>query len=289
LAGVWRAIHAKAPTAQVVNLTNPAGIVTRAAAAAGLRVVSVCDSPITFTAAIASALARGVDDVRTEYVGMNHAGFWAGGTEDERIAAIAAAPGIEPRDVAAMGALPASYLAYYLHPERLLAGQVGTEPRAQRLRRLQAELLAGFAVDAPRVEGADGDHHRLRRGAGWYGLSVVPLIDAVANGADAPLIIGRANGGRVPWADDEATIEGPVRVGRGATFEPQVPVDLPAAAAALLERHAAYESLTVAALAGPPDRPPVRIGLVRALAANPMVPSVAIAERLVDRILAASP
>lgn len=131
-----------------------------------------------------------------------------------------------------------------------------------------------------------------RRGALWYGVSVVPLLDAVLHGSDETSILGLPNAGDVPWAPPGAIVEIPTRVAAGGTFRREHAADLPAPAADLLARHAIYEALAAEALAGAMDPralAPRREALVRALAANPMVPTVALAGRLVDAILAGSP
>lgn len=280
----WDRIARLTPGALVVNLTNPSGVVTQAAGIRHrFRVVSVCDSPVTFVDDVAGATAIDRATVRAAYVGMNHAGFWAGDDRASRLAALLAAPGIDPEDVEMLGALPTPYLRFYLHPDRQLAAQrAAPEPRSAGLKRLEAALLAQYAG------GPDGVR-TARRGAQWYGLSVVPLLDAIAHGSDDTVVVGLPNRGRVAWAPDQATIEGPTRVDAGGTFRPAPVAALPAAAQALLERHADYEARTARALAAATERPPGRDELVAALATNPLVGDTGRAAPLVDRILTASP
>jgi 6-phospho-beta-glucosidase len=286
---VWRAIGRTAPAATTVVLTNPAGLVARAAARAGLHAVSVCDSPVTFTREVAAVLGRAVDEVRAGYVGMNHAGFWAGGAADDRRSALVAAPGIEPDDVARLGALPTPYVRYYLHPDREIAAQrAQATPRAERLRALERDLLDDWAAAGAAPSGGP-PRAAPGRGAAWYGLAVVPFLDALVNPRSEPLILGLPNGGRVAWAGDDATIEAPARVEGAGRIVPMRAAALPSPAAALLARHAEYEASTMAALEHAHDRPPDRAALVRALSANPLVGSLELAGGLVDRILAASP
>src|SRR5258706_11575736 len=63
--------------AMLINLTNPAGIVTQAARIGfGLDVISVCDSPLDLLAAAGGRL--GLADatrLRARDVGMNHVGW----------------------------------------------------------------------------------------------------------------------------------------------------------------------------------------------------------------------
>jgi 6-phospho-beta-glucosidase len=286
LAATWDRIAARAPRALVINLTNPSGIVTAATIRhASLNVVSVCDAPVMFVETISKATARAVADVRAGYIGMNHAGFWAA-PDSESAAAAAATTGVDPEDIATLGALPTAYLRFYLHPDRQLAAQLAsTESRAQVLKRLEAEMLGQYAGGVPPAA-------QSRRGALWYGVSVVPLLDAVVHGSDETFILGLPNAGDVSWAPPGAIVEIPTRVAAGGIFRRDHAADLPAPAADLLARHATYETLAAEALAGATDPRMLASrsdALVRALAANPMVPTIEVARRLVDAILATSP
>jgi 6-phospho-beta-glucosidase len=287
LAATWDRIAARAPRALVINLTNPSGIVAAAMIhSTGLSVVSICDAPVTFVEAIAKTTGRAVVDVRADYVGMNHAGFWAGPDRATLLAAASATSGVDPEDIAVLGALPTPYLRFYLHPDAQLAAQLAsTESRAQVLKRLEAEMLGQYA-------GGVDPAAQSRRGALWYGVSIVPLLDAVLHGSGETFILGLPNAGDVPWAPPGVIVEIPTRVAVGGTFRRDHAADLPAPAADLLARHATYEALAAEALAGATDPralAPRREALVRALAANPMVPTIAVAGQLVDAILASSP
>ncbi len=284
---IWDRIAAVAPDAFLINLTNPSGIVTQAATAhTGLRFVSVCDAPATFVDAIARAIGRQSAEVRQAYAGMNHCGFWVDPSPDITRSAIAATSGIDVDDVTRLGALPTAYVRFYLHPDRQLAAQLAaSESRAQALKRLEAEMLAQYAAHV------DATQH-TRRGALWYGVSIVPLLDAVANGGTEPVVLGLPNASAVGWAPDDAIVELPTNVGRGGALTRRPAVELPDSVTRLLSRHATYETLTARALAGvrsPDDLVERRSELVEALAANPMLADADLAGRLVDEILARSP
>ena len=84
-------------------------------------------------------------------------------------------PGRERRP--ADGAIAAPYVRYYRHPDQMLAAQLGTAVRAETLQGLEEELLTAYA---------DGRGGIARRGAVWYGLAVVPLLEAWWHGATDP-------------------------------------------------------------------------------------------------------
>ena len=173
LAPLWDALMAHASDAFIINLTNPSGIVSQAATAyTGLRIVSVCDGPTAFIAGVAAATGRGAADIVTGYAGLNHVGFWADAGVEVLQSALGATKGVDSEDVASLGALPTPYLRFYLHPDRELTKQrAAVESRAQELQRMEADMLAQYSAG---VEPGS----QTRRGAVWYALTIVPLIDA---------------------------------------------------------------------------------------------------------------
>lgn len=287
LAPLWDALLAHASGAFIINLTNPSGIVSQAATAyTGLRIVSVCDGPTAFIDGVAAATGRAWADVVTGYAGLNHVGFWADAGVDVLESALGATKGVESEDIASLGALPTPYLRFYLHPDRELAKQQATgESRAQQLQRMEADMLAQYSA------GVDPES-QTRRGAVWYALTIVPLIDAVIRGSADATVLGLPNSGAVDWAPSEAMVELPTRVAAGGHLERLPAATFSDATVALLKAHAAYEDATARALTGASSRDDVvarRGVLVAALAQNPLVEDEALAMRLVDHILAHSP
>jgi 6-phospho-beta-glucosidase len=271
----WEDVARIASEALVVNLTNPAGIVVQAARREfGLDVVEVCDSPISLCAAVAHAYAMPEGAARRRYLGMNHVGWWIPADGDTATPIASLANGVTPGVVDAYQALPGPYVRYYASPGRVAREQADGPPRAAVLRGLEAAILSAYGrgtADAP------------PRGAPWYRLAVVPLLDAWTNGSDEPLIAGRPSSD--PRLPPDSVVESAWIV-RSRRFRlAGDPPSLPALPQAILELHAAYERLVVdAILAGSPKG-----ALVRALAANPMVRDVEVATELVEDVLATSP
>jgi 6-phospho-beta-glucosidase len=275
----WQEIAEWAPDPLVVNLTNPAGIVHQAARREfDLRIVGACDSPVAHVRAIAVRLGRPIERVTSRYVGMNHVGWYVPEDRTEIGTLADLAVGQDPEAVAVQEAVGAPYVRYYIHPDRILTTQrAAAETRAAALQRLETDMLGGYERAEPAT---------VRRGAAWYGLAIVPYLDAWLHGSAGPLIAGVANEGRLEGVPDGAMVELPVVVATpGAAALPLEPVPLPPFPAALLAAHAAYETLTVDAILGGSTRR----SLVRALLANPLVTSLDQAARLVDAILAGSP
>lgn len=265
---LWRDVLERAPGALVVNLTNPAGIVQQAAEVdSGLTVMSVCDSPITLTDAVAERLGVTASSVRTRYVGMNHLGWYVPDDPGALRKLDGIPSGIQPLVAALHEAVPSAYVRYYVDPEPLLRAQLAGPTRAQRLLEVERESLDAIA----RKEVPDAS----RRPAVWYKQAVVPLIDAWLNGSDEVLIAGARNGARVPGVSHTAVVEGPVVFPAPRTPWLLELAALPPLPAALLAQHATYEGLAVRAALDGDDR-----SCLRALLANPMVCTVEVAEAL---------
>jgi len=278
LASTWEAVGRRAPRALVVNLTNPSGIVVAVAARGfGLDVVSVCDSPVTLTESVASRVGRPRADVRSRYLGCNHAGWWVAADDAELAAVAGLATGLTEEEVLTAGALPAPYGRYYLVPDRIVAAQANGPSRAEQLQELEARLLDAYA-------GAGGEP-APRRGAAWYPKAVVPLLDAYWNGSSLPEVVGLVVDGSMPGIPSGVVVERAADVATPGAIVPLPAPTLPPLPAAVLSSHAAYEALVVEALSTGGSRR----ALVRALSANPMVRDLDRAAALVDAILAGSP
>src|ERR1700722_8361958 len=143
-----------APDALIINLTNPAGIVHQVAArTTSLRGLTLCDPPPALIKS--AAVLAGVDpaSVRPGYIGTNHAGWLTGLWRDGENLLPAAldradeiSPGIDPRMIAWLGAVPNPYLRFFYHPDQQLAAQQAKGvTRAEELRSWEADVLAAYA------------------------------------------------------------------------------------------------------------------------------------------------
>lgn len=223
-----RRLAALRPGAWIVNLTNPAGIVTQALVDAGhSRVVGVCDTPAELTARTRDYLAdRGHRGVRLGYFGLNHLGYIV----EARHPGGADAMGELPRTVeqaaahsdylAAFGgaylathrSLPSEYVLYYhlfrtlerehraMHRARSVIALTGRfralgrpgDPGAvvEAYRQLLAERSHGYMRDELEAAGAP---HGVRSpaelsGAG-YARVALEVLGALWGHSDAPLAL----------------------------------------------------------------------------------------------------
>jgi 6-phospho-beta-glucosidase len=271
-----------APDALIINLTNPAGIVHQVAArTTSLRVLTLCDAPAALIKKAAGLVGVDPASVRPGYIGTNHAGWLTGLWRDGENLLPAAldradeiSPGIDPRLFAWLGAVPNPYLRFFYHPDQQLAAQQAKGvTRAEELRSWEAGALSAYA------SGGDPRPEATGRKAVWYELCVVPVIAAFLTRSELTMVVNVTNGSLIPSLPAFASVELTATIGSDGTVTP-LPVDpLAPDAAALLAANAAYECLTVDAMLGGD-----RDARVRALAANPLVPSIGVAGKGVDLI-----
>ena len=281
LTATWDDVATVAPDALIINLTNPAGIVHQAASIGwpGLRIVTACDGPVTLTELVARRLERPVGRVVQRYVGMNHCGWYVPESEDELPLLGDLAQGMDPSVVDLHGAVPSPYVRYYVEPARQLAVQLGRRSRAEELKEIDSALLGEYATGP-----AGSERPRRKRGATWYALIIVPLLDGWLHGTAAPLVLGVTNAGRLPEAPPTTMIEVAHRISAGR-LEPLEPPARPPLPSLLLARHGLFEALTVEGLGA--DAPPE--ARLRALLANPLITDLDQAVAVLAEIDARSP
>jgi 6-phospho-beta-glucosidase len=274
---IWADISRWCTDALLINLTNPAGIVTQAARQEfGLNVVAVCDSPLDLLAHVATRLGHPSPGtaLRYRYVGMNHVGWYVPPSVAELEQLEGMVRVFDPRLPMLHGALPSPYMRYYAHPNRMLAAQRGRPTRADQLRALAEATLATFSRgEMPTA---------WRRPAPWYSLAVVPLIDSWLTGTGSTLILGLPNRGRLRWLPADVIVEGPATVPVRGRAEALPVAELPDLPRGILARHAAYERLAATTLAA---GPPADGDMVKILLANPMVTSLDQARALTGAII----
>ncbi len=263
-----------APNAVVLNLTNPASIVQYAATRyAHSTIISLCDSPITLGNELAALVEKPRASLDIGYLGMNHLG-WVVSLCDaerdymdlalERIDRLAYL-GVDVAYIRASRAVPLPYVRYYLHPQRILAQQQGKTPRAHQLQALEQELLSHYEhIDVgtrliasdPRASDSLASESMAsiseavaKRGAVWYSVIVVPVLDALINNHASNWIVSVANKNLIPWLPSDTVVEVPCTIdSRGAHPLPVPEYLLPPELRTLLFGLALYEELASRAI-----------------------------------------
>jgi len=248
-----------APSAIVLNLTNPASIVQYAATRyTHSNIISLCDSPVTLGNELAALVEQPRASIEIGYLGMNHLG-WVVSLCDaerdymdlalERIDRLAYL-GVDAAYIRASRAIPLPYVRYYLHPERILAQQQGKTPRARQLQALEQELLSRYEhMGEGEHNGISASEAVAKRGAVWYSAIVVPILDALINNHASHWIVSVANKNLIPWLPPDTVVEVPCTIdSRGVHPLPVPEYLLPPELRTLLYGLALYEELASRAI-----------------------------------------
>jgi 6-phospho-beta-glucosidase len=160
-----RMVERIAPNAQIINFTNPAGLITQAVMHhSNPRVVGICDTPTEMLHRIQLALGATATEVECEYVGLNHLGWIRKITlrgedvtqrvldDDAILSQLYSAPLFDHELIRALRLIPTEYLFFYYSRRRALENQLqqGTtrgEQIAQMNEGLAERLMHQFACD----------------------------------------------------------------------------------------------------------------------------------------------
>jgi len=279
-----------APGAWFVDFTNPVGVVTQALLDAGHRAIGLCNVAITLQRRLAALLEVPWERVELEHVGLNHLSWERAVRVDgadmlpdllERYAEELAGEVHLPVELLRLTrTIPSYYLRYYALPDEVLAEQLapGHVTRAEEVMDIERDLLERY-----RDHGLDRKPDRLaERGGSFYSEAAVRLMASLHAGTGDAQVVDVRNEGAIPDLPDDAVVEVPARVDHdGAHPLPQAP--LQPELLGLVQHVKAYERLAAnAALSGSRDE------ALKALAANPLVPSFGVATELLGAILEAN-
>ncbi len=277
-----------APGAWIVDFTNPVGIATRALLDEGHRAIGLCNVAIGLQRQFAERFGVSADDVELEHVGLNHLSW----ERAVRVSGVDRLPELVAQDadglgdivgvsgsvVRTLGALPSYYLRYYYSTAEVLEEQRDGHHRAEEVMQIEHDLLEMYRDPTLDTKPELLEH----RGGAFYSEAAAQLIASLHDGRGDIQVVDTYNRGALPDLPDDVVVEVPARITR-AGAEPLVQAPLAPDMHGLVEAARGYEELTIqAAKSG--DR---RVAL-RALAANPLVPDWATAEKLLDALLTAN-
>ncbi len=279
-----------APGAWLIDFTNPVGIVTQALLDDGHRALGLCNVAIGLQRRLAWMLAVPWERVALDHVGLNHLSWVRRVEVDgkdhlpdllERSAGDVAAEVDLPTDlVRLIGAIPSYYLRYYYLTDEVVREQRSDthKPRAEEVMEVERDLLRQYRDPA-----LDHKPELLsRRGGAFYSVAATRLMASLSAGTGDVQVVDVRNDGAVPDLPADAVVEIPARVDRDSarplTVDPLAPELL-----GLVQRAKAYERLAVAAATTGS-----RATALKALLANPLVPSYGVAAPLLDALLSAN-
>lgn len=193
-----REVTRLAPSAWIVNFTNPVGIVTQAVrTATGARIIGICDTPTELFEEVAHALDVPSAECRFDYFGLNHLGwvrevYHRGVPQLDRLwdrpdllRRCYRAPLFEPERLRQLRLLPTEYVYYYYRPREACenVARAGTS-RGAVIAGLNAQLFADLR-EGRKDPVATYEAYLAARDAGYM---------QIESGSAAPL-------GRSPWAE----------------------------------------------------------------------------------------
>ena len=277
-----------APGAWIVDFTNPVGIATRALLDEGHRAIGLCNVAIGLQRRFAERFGVSADDVELEHVGLNHLSWERAirvngldrlpelvESDADGLGEMVGVPGVSVRT---LRALPSYYLRYYYSTAEVLEEQRDGHHRAEEVMQIERDLLELYRDPTLDTKPELLEH----RGGAFYSEAAAQLIASLHDGRGDIQVVDTYNRGSLPDLPDDVVVEVPARITRNGA-EPLKLAPLAPDMHGLVEAARGYEELTIsAAKAGD------RSVALRALAANPLVPDWATAEKLLDALLAAN-
>ena len=306
-----RLIESEAPTAWIINFTNPVSIVTQAMAAAtgGARIVGICDTPIELFEDVARILEVDSSRCHFDYFGLNHLGWlrevycdgvpqlarlWGNRNLLKRVYR---APLFDPAFLESLHLLPSEYLFYYYRPDAALdnlrrAGQTRgaavagltdrlfkdlTAPGADRRQIYEAYLHARHATYMTLESGSTAAKSPASAATG-YDRIAVRVVQALHLHSNAMIPLNVRNRGAVRDLDADDVVEVPCVVNANGA-QPLAVGDVPESVLDLVMRVKDFEWLTIHAASTQDDA-----DAVLALTRNPLVDDGALAATLVQAL-----
>jgi 6-phospho-beta-glucosidase len=277
-----------APSAWIVDFTNPVGIVTRALLDEGHRAIGLCNVAIGFQRQFAARFGVQPEQVELEHVGLNHLSWeravWVDGVDrlpemlagdSDGLGEMVGSPGPLVR---MLRALPSYYLRYYYCTDEVLREQLQGHTRAQEVIEIEQKLLELYSDPALDTKPELLEH----RGGAFYSEAAAQLIASLHDGLGDIQVVDTYNRGALPDLPDDVVVEVPAHITRDGA-QPLRLAPLAPEMHGLVESARAYEELTIAA-AKSGDREIAQ----RALLANPLVRTWAMAEPLLGALLDAN-
>jgi 6-phospho-beta-glucosidase len=277
-----------APSAWIIDFTNPVGIVTQALVDDGYRALGLCNVAIGLQRRFAERFSVRPEEVELEHVGLNHLSW----ERAVRVRGVDRLPemldGDGPELAREMGiplevmrrqrAIPSYYLRYYYLFDEVLREQREGHSRAAEVMDIETRLLELYRdptlTEKPALL-AD-------RGGAYYSEAAAQLMASLADGRGDVQVVDLRNDGALSDLPGDAVVEIPARIDRdGAHPLPQQPMSDDVRK--LVLRVKAYERLVLQAL-----RNGDRETALRALTANPLVGPYVETEPLLTALLEAN-
>ncbi|TYA12209.1 6-phospho-beta-glucosidase [Paenibacillus faecis] len=290
---ICRDIEELAPDAWLLNFTNPAGMVTEAVHKyASVKSVGLCNSPIGFQKWLSEFFELPIEKIYAEFVGINHLHWVSDVVIDgvSRLQELIDYPksykasnvpfdAWDHRFLNSLKAIPSYYLSYYYMTDAMLDEQkeaaATTGSRAEVVKQVEEELFELYR----NVELKEKPKQLEQRGGAYYSEAAVLLMRSIYNDSRDIQTLNVRNGRTIDFLPEDASIEVNCIVTKQGPL-PIPPQKIPESVKGLLAAVKQYESLTIeAAVHGDRDT------ALQAMVHHPLVPSVTVAEQLLDEML----
>ncbi|MUK89701.1 6-phospho-beta-glucosidase [Ornithinibacillus sp. L9] len=219
-------IHTICPNAWMINFTNPAGIVTEALLkySKHKKVIGVCNIPFNMRHSVAEILNVSPENVRIEFVGMNHFVFgqkiFVNGeekTEEVLTKLIDENLDYSPANIVNLGwsktfieatrLLPNPYHQYYFQTidvlEKDLKAYEEHGIRAEVVQQLEESLFEIYKNPELQVKPKELE----QRGGAFYSDVACSLMDSIYNNKEDIQTVNTLNNGAISDLPDDAVIE----------------------------------------------------------------------------------
>ena len=284
-----------APRAWLLNLSNPAGIVTEALLNhSQVRSLGFCNIPINTTYALAEALEADPEHIRLDSFGLNHLSWSRAVYVDgeERLQPLIertldrdsllyrsglVESLIDPQWLKTLCMIPSWYARYFYYPEKILElDRQESQTRGHEDMLSESQLgdiykTTGYGKEAKDILKAKG-------GAQYY-LPVLQVIESMVKDRGDIITVDTVNGDTLPDLPPHVCVEVPAKIYRDR-IEPLPIGPMPLNVRGLVQIVKTYEELTVqSAITGDHEV------AIAALMANPLVGSYAKARQYFNRVL----
>lgn len=246
-----RVVEREAPTATLINYTNPAGMVTEALhRETSLEVVGICDTPAELTDRVLELLYLDPDNCSVGWSGVNHLGWLTALHEADPTGAFPPQNRLENlfRDPDRLErvhrdglfeasemarAVPSEYVFLHLHPQRAaLRTRAAGTTRGAAILDLEATLFASLEAAAGNPRQAHASYRQFTRNRDASYFQIEARGDALASGAPAREGPGgydriglQAMRARLGDQPEEMVVNTGNRTPAGGPAVPELPVD----------------------------------------------------------------
>lgn len=294
---ICKDIEELSPNAWLINFTNPAGLVTEAVLRyTNTKVIGLCNVPITMKKTTAKMLNVDENRLKMEIIGLNHLSWarkvYLDGNDitDEVVEMNLDSDMLNMKNISnlewnknflkSLRMIPSPYLRYYYMTDEMVINEKkdlenGSGSRAQKVMAIEKELFSIY-----KDEQLDTKPIQLeQRGGAYYSDAAVSLINSIYNNKKEIHTVNIRNNGAITNLADDIVIECDAIVdstGARAITQGKLENEL----LGLVSIVKSYELLTAeAATSGDYGK------ALLALSTHPLIPSIDIAERILNDIL----